>query len=80
MLEDILTKQKSYFDAGMQTVLRGQESRFRRIVIQNGNLIANARSEESGICARAYLNGAYGFASTSEYSEEAARRTIEASR
>ncbi|WP_408071808.1 TldD/PmbA family protein [Butyrivibrio sp. JL13D10] len=78
MLEDILTKQKSYFDAGMQTVLRGQESRFRRIVIQNGNLVANARSEESGICARAYLNGAYGFASTSEYSEEAARRTIEA--
>lgn len=78
MLEDILTKQKSFFDTGMKTVLRGQESRFRRVIIQNGNLVVNARSEESGICARAYLNGAYGFASTAEYSEEAARKTIEA--
>ncbi|WP_026510456.1 TldD/PmbA family protein [Butyrivibrio sp. LC3010] len=78
MLEDILTGKKSLFETGMQSVLRGQESRLRRIVIQNGNLVTNVRSEESGICARVYLNGAYGFASTAEYTAEAAAKTIAA--
>ena len=77
MLEDILTKQKSLFTTGAQSVLRGQESRFRRVVISDGNLVTNDRSEESGICARVYQNGAYGFASMAEYSEEAARKVIE---
>ncbi|WP_029319792.1 TldD/PmbA family protein [Butyrivibrio sp. AE3004] len=78
MLEDSLTGQKGLFETGVQTVLRGQENRYRRIVIQNGNLTVNARSEESGICARVYCRGAYGFASTSEYSADAAAKTIKA--
>ncbi|WP_022760739.1 TldD/PmbA family protein [Butyrivibrio sp. AD3002] len=78
MLEDILLGQKSLFETGVQTVLRGQENRYRKIVIQNGNLVANERSEESGICARVYCNGAYGFASTAEYSKDAAAKTIKA--
>ena len=78
MLEDILLKQKSLFETGLQTVLRGQENRYRSVSIQNGNLIGNSRSEERGICSRVYLGGAYGFASTAEYSEEAAARTIKA--
>lgn len=78
MLEDILLKQKSYFETGLQTVLRGQENRYRSITIHNGNLVNNSRSEERGICARVYLAGAYGFASAAEYSEEAAVRTIQA--
>ncbi len=76
MFEDILLKQKSYFETGLQTVLRGQENRYRSITIHNGNLVNNSRSEERGICARVYLAGAYGFASAAEYSEEAAVRTI----
>ncbi len=78
MLEDILQKQKSFFETGMQTVLRGQENRNRRIVIQDGNLVANQRSEDSGICARVYSNGVYGFASTAEYSEDAAVKALKA--
>ena len=78
MLEDILLKQKSLFETGLQTVLRGQENRYRSVSIQNGNLVNNSRSEERGVCSRVYLAGAYGFASTAEYSEEAASRTIKA--
>ncbi len=78
MLENILLGQKSLFENGVQTVLRGQENRYRRIVIQNGNLVTNERSEESGICARVYKNGAYGFASTAEYSKDAAAKVIKA--
>lgn len=76
MLEDILTKQKCLFETGLQTVLRGQENRYRSVAIVNGNLVRNSRSEESGICARVYLRGAYGFASSAEYSEEAAAKVI----
>ena len=78
MIEDILSQHKKLFETSMQTVLRGQESRYRRIVIQNGNLVANERSEESGICAKVYFNGASGFASTSEYSDEAVKKVVEA--
>ncbi len=78
MLENFLLEQKTLFESGVQTVLRGQENRYRRIVIQNGNLVTNERSEESGICARVYKNGAYGFASTAEYSKDAAAKVIKA--
>ena len=78
MLENFLQEQKTLFESGVQTVLRGQESRYRRIVIQDGNLVTNERSEENGICARVYKNGAYGFASTAEYSKDAAAKVIKA--
>jgi TldD protein len=78
MLEDILRKQKSLFETGLQTVLRGQENRYRTISIQNGNLVANSRSEDRGVCARVYCNGAYGFASAADYSEAAAAKVIKA--
>jgi TldD protein len=47
MIEDILQPCTRFFDPGVQTVLRGQESRLRRIVITQGNLVYNVRSEES---------------------------------
>ena len=78
MLEDILSGKKGLFETGVQTVLRGQENRNRMVVILNGNLVTNSRSENSGISARVYKNGIYGFASTAEYSEEAAAKVIEA--
>ncbi|MCR5452850.1 MAG: TldD/PmbA family protein [Lachnospiraceae bacterium] len=76
MLIDILSEKKNLFETGMQTVLRGQESRLRRVVIQNGNLVTNVRSEESGVCAKVYLNGASGFAATSEYTPGAVDKII----
>ena len=78
MLEDILKKHKNLFEAGMTSVLRGQENRRRLIVLQNGNLVQNERSSERGICARVSLNGSYGFASNAEYSDDAAIKTIKA--
>lgn len=76
MLGDLLSE-KSLFEIGVQTVLRGQENRNRRIVIINGNLVTNERSESSGICARVYNSGIYGFSSCAEYSKDAARKVIE---
>ena len=54
MLEDILKGKKGLFETGMQSVLRGQENRERRIVIQQGNLVVNERSESSGVSAKVY--------------------------
>jgi len=78
MLEDVLKSKTALFQDGMQTVLRGQENRNRRVIIQQGNLVVNERSEESGICAKVYQNGVNGFASIAEYSADAAEKVLKA--
>lgn len=78
MLEDILKGKKGLFETGMQSVLRGQENRARRIVIKQGNLVVNERSESSGVCAKVYKNGVSGFASMAEYTPEAAEMVLKA--
>ncbi len=78
MLEDILGKSKSLFETGAQSVLRGQENRLRSVVINQGVLVVNTRSEESGVCAKVYKKGVNGFASMAEYSEAAAEQVIKA--
>lgn len=78
MLEDILKGKKSLFETGMQSVLRGQENRARRIVIQQGNLVVNERSEQNGVSAKVYKNGVSGFASMAEYTPEAAEMVLKA--
>ena len=78
MLEDVLRAQKSLFETGAQSVLRGQENRVRRVVIRNGALVENARSNERGVSAKVYKNGVNGFASIAEYSPAAAEKVIKA--
>ena len=78
MLQDVIGSKTALFADGVQTVLRGQENRTRRVVLLQGNLVQNARSEGRGICARVNRNGTYGFASIAEYSPEAAERVIRA--
>ena len=78
MLNDILTPQKALFPADAHTELRGQLNRTRRVVLLAGNLVQNARSDVSGVCARVYKNGVYGFSSMAEYSPEAARAVLSA--
>ena len=78
MLEDVLKAQKSLFETGAQSVLRGQENRLRRVVIQNGALVENVRSNERGVSAKVYKNGVNGFASIAEYSPAAAEKVIRA--
>lgn len=78
MLEDILKGKKGLFETGMQSVLRGQENRERGIVIQQGNLVVNERSESSGVSAKVYKNGVSGFASMAEYTPQAAEMVLKA--
>ena len=76
MLQDIIQSKTALFADGVQTVLRGQENRNRRVVILKGNLVQNSRSESRGVNARVNLNGTYGFASMAEYTPEAAEKVI----
>ena len=78
MLNDILKTRKSLFADGVQTVLRGQENRNRRVVFLQGNLVGNVRSETRGVSARVCRHGVYGFSSMAEYSKQAADAVLKA--
>ena len=78
MLGNVLEGKNALFETGMQTVLRGQENRYRRIVVQNGNVVQNARSEQNGVSANVYKNGVNGFASIAEYTGAAAEQVLKA--
>ena len=78
MLNDVLSARKSMFDSGAHTELRGQLNRSRRVVLLSGNVVQNSRSDISGISARVYRNGTYGFSSMAEYTPEAAEKVLRA--
>ena len=78
MLQDILTARKGLFATGAHTELRGQNSRKRGVVLLNGDVVGNTRSDVSGISARVYKGGVYGFSSMAEYSAEAAETVLKA--
>ena len=78
MLTDILQNETTLFEDGVQTVLRAQENRYRRVVILKGNLVTNTRNETRGINARVGVDGLFGFASIAEYSKEAAKKVLKA--
>lgn len=78
MLKDILTPKKVLFAPNAHTELRGQLSRSRGASIVSGNLVGNSRQDISGISARVYKNGTYGFASMAEYSSDAAESVLRA--
>ena len=75
---DILVSGKELFLPGAHTELRAQHSRSRRVTLVNGNLMGNARSDVSGIGARVYKNGSYGFSSKAELSADAAAAVLAA--
>jgi TldD protein len=58
------------------TELRAQVNTNRAVTMLNGNIVSNLRSEESGVSARMYKGGVYGFASGAEYSDENIRKVI----
>lgn len=61
------------------TELRVQENRSTSIVLVNGDIVSNDRSASSGVSARVYRNGVWGFASDPVISEETIRTAISAS-
>ena len=78
MLQDIITPKKALFVPGAHTELRAQLSRTRRVVSVQGSLIGNTRTETSGVSARVYKNGTYGFSSMAELSGDAAEAVLRA--
>ena len=78
MLQDLLNEQKRLFTPGVHTELRGQNNRNRRVVLLSGDVMANVRSDVSGVSARVYRGGVWGFSSMAEYTKEAAATALKA--
>lgn len=78
MLNDMISGNKKYFAAGVNTELRAQKNLNRAVQLVNGNLVGNVRNENLGVSARVYSNGVYGFSSTAEYSEDAVKAVLKA--
>ena len=78
MLQDLLTNKKHLFAHGANTELRAQRNLNRRVVLLNGALVSNVRTEQSGVSARVYENGVYGFSSTAEYTGETVKNVLKA--
>ncbi len=64
MLTDIYSDLSSNFEPGSHTELRIQTNKTRRACLLGGYLTTNSRAEASGISARVYKNGFYGFSSS----------------
>lgn len=78
MLDDFISGKKGLFTDGVHTELRAQENRSRKIVLVQGSLTANSRTDISGVSARVYQNGVYGFSSMAECSSRAAETVLKA--
>lgn len=78
MLQDFLTVCKGQFAPQTHTELRAQLNRRRSVMLLSGNVVANTRSDESGVSARVYRSGTYGFSSMADLSEEAAGKVLRA--
>jgi TldD protein len=74
MLKDYITAFKPMFDE--RTELRAQRNKRRVVSMVNGNIIGNTRKDDSGVNARVYKNGVYGFASSADYTPETIEKII----
>ena len=78
MLENHIESKTALFADGVHTELRAQENRRRWLTMVQGNLASNGREETSGVSARVYKNGVYGFSSMAENSGDAAEAVLKA--
>ena len=78
MLKDTVTSMRERMSRDSHTELRTQLNRSCRVTLLGGNLTANAKSETSGVCARVYRGGVYGFSSMADCSAEAAAAVLRA--
>lgn len=78
MLTNILKNKDKLFPAGCHTELRAQINRNRSVTILSGNLTGNSRVEVSGVSARVYKNGVWGFSSAAALNDEAVKDVISA--
>jgi len=78
----VLEDKISRFKASLleHTELRAQVNTRRNVTLLNGNLVSNLRSDESGVSARVYKGGVYGFASSAEYTDEQIKAVLAAAK
>ena len=69
MLLDFLAPYKAKITG--HTELRVQRNASRNVGLLKGNIVNNASSENSGVSARVYQGGLWGFASGADYNEQA---------
>ncbi len=78
MLEEFVFDLKKNFLTNCDTELRAQINRNRRVSMLRGNVVGNARTQSSGVCARVRKGGVSGFSSMGDVSPEAARTVLAA--
>ena len=76
MLQDFLSAYKGSFKG--YTELRAQANSAQQVTLLAGNMVANAQSVSSGVSARVYRGGTYGFASIAEYTGGSVKRALDA--
>lgn len=74
MIKNDLNKYQEQLKA--YTELRLQENRNTSYMLMNGNLVRNESTTTSGVSARVYLNGYFGFASSPVISDEAIANVV----
>jgi len=74
MLTDLLSAHKGSFRE--YTKLRAQINTTRQVSFLAGNMTTNTQSSRSGVSARVYKGGTYGFASGAEYSNESIKNVL----
>lgn len=71
-----LTRYSNQFSS--YTELRLHENRTQLVTLLNGDVVANSRDTTSGVSARVFDRGAWGFSSAPEFSNESIESTISA--
>lgn len=61
------------------TELRAQENRNTSISLVDGTVMGNSRTSESGVSARCWMNGSWGFASSPEVTTDSVKHVVKAS-
>ena len=61
------------------TELRGQETRGARISLTNGDVTGNVSSAQSGVSARVFKDGNWGFSSAPEFNDHSVGRVVKSS-
>lgn len=78
MLTNTITKFKASFAPGTHTELRAQCNSSAAVSLFCGNQTGNAQSKTSGVSARVFKNGVWGFSSAADLSDEAVRSVLSA--
>jgi len=76
MLQDFLTPCKTLFKD--HTELRAQVTTTKQVTLLKGNMVANAQSATSGVCARVYKGGTFGFSSGADYTSDSVKAVLSA--